>query len=109
MQRPAWRGHRIRLLAVHEFGAPERGIPERSVVLRSIRQYQEKYGALNRQHIRAMLHGEMTAETTLNRLGTLSGDDPPCRSDTIGSADDPAQGVQRLADRHRTADSVDHP
>ncbi|WP_306308953.1 hypothetical protein [Xylella fastidiosa] len=81
------------LLAVHELGAPERGIPERSVVRRSISEHQDKYVALHRQHLRAVLRDAMTVETALNLLGTVAAGDvkatirhadlPPLRQQTI--------------------------
>ncbi|MDC6407145.1 hypothetical protein LOK82_00005 [Xylella fastidiosa subsp. multiplex] len=47
----------------------QRGIPERSVVRRSISEHQDNYVALHRQHLRAVLRDAMSVETALDTSG----------------------------------------
>lgn len=57
------------IAAVHEFGAPERGIPERSFIRAGIRRNLEGIKALNVRNLRAFLDGRMDGNTALGRLG----------------------------------------
>ncbi|SEO76391.1 hypothetical protein SAMN02800692_1995 [Luteibacter sp. UNC138MFCol5.1] len=63
------------ILAVHEFGAPEMGIPERSVVRRSIRENVGKYRKLNLQNLRKVVRGEMSVAQALGILGAVAAGD----------------------------------
>lgn len=63
------------ILAVHEFGAPEQGIPERSVVRRAIRENLGKYRKLNLQNLRKVVRGEMTVPQALGILGAVAAGD----------------------------------
>lgn len=57
------------IAAIHEFGAPSAGIPERPFLRTAIDKNRAAYVALNRQSIVAMLKGGMTMEQALGRLG----------------------------------------
>lgn len=63
------------ILAVHEFGAPELGIPERSVVRRSIRENLGKYKKLNLVNLRKVVRSEMTVAQALGILGAVAAGD----------------------------------
>jgi hypothetical protein len=63
------------ILAVHEFGAPELGIPERSVVRRSIRENLAKYRKLNAQNLRKVVRSEMSVAQALGILGAVAAGD----------------------------------
>lgn len=63
------------ILAVHEFGAPEQGIPERSVVRRSIRENLGKYRKLNEQNLRKVVRGDMSVDQALGLLGAVAAGD----------------------------------
>jgi hypothetical protein len=63
------------ILAVHEFGAPEQGIPERSVVRKSIHDNLGKYRKLNEQNLRKVVRGEMSVAQALGILGAVASGD----------------------------------
>jgi hypothetical protein len=57
------------IAAVHEFGSPERGIPERSFLRAGIMNSLPQLIALNADHIKRIASGGFTAATALGRLG----------------------------------------
>lgn len=58
--------------AVHEFGSPELGIPERPFLRTSIRENQAKYVRLNKINLVKILRGGMDANQALNMLGMMA-------------------------------------
>lgn len=60
------------LAAVHEFGAPSVGIPERPFMRVSLQKNRPAYVALNRQNIKKILQKQMDIRTALGRLGELA-------------------------------------
>jgi hypothetical protein len=58
--------------AVHEFGAPEQGIPERPWLRPAITDNREKYTALNRANLARLMTGEMTFDAALGQLGLMA-------------------------------------
>lgn len=81
------------IAAVHEFGAPNAGIPERSFLRAGIARNVSKYKALNRKSILGILKGTTTMEQGLGLLGELAkgdvqseirnGDHAPLKESTI--------------------------
>lgn len=63
------------IAAVHEYGAPEKGIPERSFLRSSIHENRDKYVQLNRRNLVAALHGKMNIEQALGQLGEVAAGD----------------------------------
>lgn len=57
------------IAAVHEFGYPERGIPERAVLRGGLKRGTQKFNDLNRDSLRKVVLGELTVEQALQRLG----------------------------------------
>lgn len=60
------------LAAIHEFGAPSAGIPERSFLRAAILQNRDKYVRLNRQNIIKMLQNKQSMDGALNMLGVVA-------------------------------------
>lgn len=60
------------IAAVHEYGAPSQGIPERPVYRVVVRKNREKYLQLNRTNLVKMLRGQMTADQALGQLGEMA-------------------------------------
>lgn len=60
------------LARVHEFGAPSVGIPERPFMRQSLQNNRPKYLRLNRQNLRQMVAGDMSAEQALGQLGAMA-------------------------------------
>jgi hypothetical protein len=60
------------IAAVHEFGCPERNIPERSFLRAGIRRGTPKFNRLNVDSLRKVVRGEMTIATALDRLGVVA-------------------------------------
>lgn len=58
--------------AVHEFGSPERGIPERSWLRSSLADNAPRFVALNRINLHKILLGEMTFDQALAQLGEMA-------------------------------------
>ncbi len=101
------------IAAVHEFGSPSQGIPERSFLRASVQRNRQKYVRLNRINLVKMLHGQMSAEQALGQLGEMakgdvqteirSGDFAPLKAATIKRKDssrpliDTGQMVQSIA------------
>lgn len=63
------------IAAVHEFGSPDNGIPERSFMRSSIAENRQAYVALNRLSLRKILEGKMTFIDALNLLGNKAAGD----------------------------------
>jgi hypothetical protein len=59
------------IAAVHEFGSPARGIPERSFLRAGILAHLQQLVAMNAEHIRKIANGGFTVLTALNRLGVF--------------------------------------
>ena len=60
------------IAAVHEFGAPAAGIPERPFMRTALQVGRQKFIQLNRQNLLAMVRGGMTAEQALGQLGAMA-------------------------------------
>lgn len=60
------------IAAVHEYGAPEHGIPERPFLLVAIQKNRQKYVRLNRINLVKMLHGQMDEGQALGQLGEMA-------------------------------------
>lgn len=81
------------IAATHEFGSPERGIPERSFLRSGMRENQEKYVRLNKVNLVRILRGQLTSEQALGQLGEMakgdvqqkirSGDFTPLKPSTV--------------------------
>jgi phage gpG-like protein len=60
------------IAAVHEFGSPAQGIPERPFLRTTIQENRGKYVQLNRRNLVAVLNGKMTVEQALGQLGEVA-------------------------------------
>lgn len=58
--------------AVHEFGAPSVGVPERSFLRRTIRENQEKYVRLARINLVKVTRNMLTMQQALGQLGEVA-------------------------------------
>lgn len=58
--------------AVHEYGAPNAGIPERPFLRNTITAHLEEYIRLNRINVVKVIRGQMTMETALGQLGLMA-------------------------------------
>lgn len=101
------------IAAVHEFGSPSQGIPERPFLRVSVQRNRQKYIRLNRINLVKMLRGKATVDQALGQLGEMakgdvqteirSGDFAPLKEATIkrkGSSRpliDTGQMVQSIA------------
>lgn len=101
------------IAAVHEFGSPSQGIPERPFLRAAVQRNRQKYVRLNRINLVKMLRGQATVEQALGQLGEMakgdvqteirSGDFAPLKPATIkrkGSSRpliDTGQMVQSIA------------
>lgn len=101
------------IAAVHEFGSPSQGIPERSFLRVAVQRNRQKYVRLNRINLVKMLRGQATVDQALGQLGEMakgdvqteirSGDFAPLKPATIkrkGSSRpliDTGQMVQSIA------------
>lgn len=63
------------IAAVHEFGDPERGIPERSSLRSSMQENAQKYVRLNKLNLVSILRGGLTADEALGQLGEMAKSD----------------------------------
>lgn len=63
------------IAAIHEFGAPSKGIPERSFLRSSIAQNMAKYMRFNRTNLLAILQMKMTPDKALSLLGEMAAGD----------------------------------
>lgn len=78
--------------ATHEFGSPERNIPERSFLRTGLQENGPKYVRFNKLNLVKILRGQMTAEKALGQLGEMakadvqqkirSGDFAPIQAET---------------------------
>ena len=81
------------IAAVHEYGSPDQGIPERPFLRVAIQKNRLKYVRLNRINLVKMMHGQMGMEQALGQLGKMakgdvqaeikSGDFTPLKEATI--------------------------
>ena len=81
------------IAAVHEFGSPSQGIPERPFLRVAVQKNRIKYVRLNRINLVKMLRGQMGMEQALGQLGEMakgdvqteirSGDFTPLKAATI--------------------------
>lgn len=101
------------IAAVHEFGSPSQGIPERPFLRAAVQRNRQKYVRLNRINLVKMLRGQATVDQALGQLGEMakgdvqteirSGDFAPLKQATIkrkGSSRpliDTGQMVQSIA------------
>ena len=101
------------IAAVHEFGSPSQGIPERPFLRVAVQRNRQKYVRLNRINLVKMLRGQATVDQALRQLGEMakgdvqteirSGDFAPLKPATIkrkGSSRpliDTGQMVQSIA------------
>jgi hypothetical protein len=60
------------IAAVHEFGSPSRGIPERPFLRVAVQRNRLTYIRLNRINLVKMLRGQMTADQALGQLGEMA-------------------------------------
>lgn len=60
------------IAAVHEYGSPAQGIPERSFLRTAIQRNRKTYARLNKINLVKMLRGHMDAETALGQLGEMA-------------------------------------
>lgn len=60
------------IAAVHEFGSPSQGIPERPFLRVAMQRNAKKYVRLNRINLAKMLRGQMTVEQALSQLGDMA-------------------------------------
>ena len=58
--------------AVHEFGCPERNIPERSFLRGGIRRGTPRFHAVNVDSMKRVLLGDMTIAGSLEKLGVVA-------------------------------------
>lgn len=58
--------------AIHEFGAPDRGIPERPWLRPGIRSGKDLYIRLNRVNIIKIIRKQMSVATALRQLGAMA-------------------------------------
>ena len=100
------------IAAVHEYGSPSQGIPERPFLRVAIQKNRVKYARLNRINLVKMMRGQMGMEQALGQLGEMakgdvqaeirSGDFAPLKEATVkrkGSSRpliDPGQMVQSM-------------
>ncbi len=60
------------IAAVHEYGSPEQGIPERPFLRVAVQKNRMKYVRLNRINLVKMLRGQMGMEQALGDLGAMA-------------------------------------
>lgn len=60
------------IAAVHEFGSPSQGIPERPFLRVAVQRNRQKYVRLNRINLVKMLRGQATVEQSLGQLGEMA-------------------------------------
>lgn len=60
------------IAATHEFGDPERNIPERPVLRQGVRNGAAKFVRVNAASLRKVLRGEMSVEQAVDKLGVLA-------------------------------------
>ncbi len=60
------------IAAVHEFGSPSQGIPERPFLRVAVQRNRQKYVRLNRINLVKMLRGQATVDQALGQLGEMA-------------------------------------
>jgi hypothetical protein len=60
------------IAAVHEFGSPENGIPERSFIRAGILRGRTKFERLNAANLRLVVLGQKTVEQAIEQLGVVA-------------------------------------
>lgn len=60
------------IAVVHEFGDPDRNIPERPALRGGVKRGIPKFNALNRDSLREVVRGNLTVEQALGRLGAAA-------------------------------------
>ena len=60
------------IAAVHEFGSPSHGIPERPFLRVAVQRNRQKYVRLNRINLVKMLRGQATVDQALGQLGEMA-------------------------------------
>lgn len=60
------------IAAVHEYGSPTQGIPERPFLRVAVQRNRLKYVRLNRINLVKMLRGQMDADQALGQLGEMA-------------------------------------
>jgi hypothetical protein len=83
------------IAAVHEFGSPEKGIPERPFLRTTIQENREKYVQLNRRNLVAVLNGKMSVEQALGQLGEVAKGDVQAKIASGGFAPLKAATIKR--------------
>lgn len=63
------------IAAVHEYGSPDKGIPERSFFRASFAENSEKYKTISARDFEKVLKGELTPKVALERLGSVAAGD----------------------------------
>lgn len=61
--------------AVHEYGSPSQGIPERPFLRVTVDRNREKYVRLNRINLVKVVRGELSVEDALGQLGAMAAGD----------------------------------
>lgn len=59
----------IELAAIHEFGSPAAGIPERSFIRRTLKERESEIAKITAVLAKKFIRGELTLERALNQLG----------------------------------------
>jgi phage gpG-like protein len=60
------------IAAIHEFGSPEHGIPERSFLRTGVRRGLPKFHALNAVTLKKVVEGKMTFDQAREKLGVVA-------------------------------------
>ncbi len=60
------------IAAVHEFGSPSQGIPERPFLRVAVQRNRQKYVRLNRINLVKILRGQATVDQALGQLGEMA-------------------------------------
>ena len=71
--------------AVHEFGSPSRGVPERSYLRTTIVENRKKYKAMFKKLGKQIVDGKITTKKALGLLGQKVQDDVKQKIETIDS------------------------
>ena len=86
------------IAAVHEYGSPAQGIPERPFLRVAIQKNRNKYVRLNRINLVKMMRGQMRMEQALGQLGEMAKGDVVTE---IKSGDFAALDPKTIAARRR--------
>ena len=63
------------IAAVHEYGAPDKGIDERAFLRTGLQKNLGRYKALNEQNLKKVINGGMSVDDALGRLGLMASSD----------------------------------